>query len=61
VLAGSGRTADAIAEARAGRGGDPRAVEIAASPLTMIADIREAGAVAAAIDAALANPERRPL
>lgn len=61
VLAGSGRTADAIAKARAGRGGDPRAVEIAASPLTIIADIREAGAVAAAIDAALANPERRPM
>jgi hypothetical protein len=32
VLAGSGRTADAIAKARAGNGGDNRAVEIAASP-----------------------------
>ena len=39
VLAGSGRTADAIAEARAGNGGDDRAVEIAASPLTTIVDV----------------------
>jgi hypothetical protein len=53
VLAGSGRTADAIAEARAGHGGDYRAVEIAASPLTRVVDAGEAGAVAAAIEAAL--------
>jgi SLOG in TRPM, prokaryote len=53
VLAGSGRTADAIAKARAGSGGDNRAVEIAASPLTTVADVGEAGVVAAAIEAAL--------
>ena len=53
VLAGSGRTADAIARARAGNGGDNRAVEIAASPLTTVADVREAGMAAAAIEAAL--------
>jgi hypothetical protein len=53
VLAGSGRTADAIARARAGDGGDNRAVEIAASPLTTVADVEEAGVAAAAIDAAL--------
>jgi hypothetical protein len=32
ALAGSGGTADAIAEARAGNGDDNRAVEIATSP-----------------------------
>ena len=53
VLAGSGRTADAIAEARAGNGGDDRAVEIAASPLTTIVDVGEAGAVTVAIQVAL--------
>lgn len=54
VLAGSGRTADLIADARAGRGADPRAVAISASPLTSIVAIAEPGAVVAAIDAALA-------
>ena len=53
VLAGSGRTADAIATARAGDSGDARAVEIAASPLTTVADVGEAGVAAAAIEAAL--------
>jgi hypothetical protein len=53
VLAGSGRTADAIARARAGNGGDDRAVEIAASPLTTVAVIGEAGMAAAAIEAIL--------
>ena len=53
VLAGSGRTADAIAQARAGNGGDDRAVEIAASPLTTVVDVGEAGLAAAAIEAAL--------
>ncbi len=62
VLAGSGRTADAIADARAGRGGDARTVTIAESPLVSVAHIAEAGAVAAAIEAALAqpSPERSP-
>jgi SLOG in TRPM, prokaryote len=53
VLAGSGRTADAIARARAGHGGEALAVDIAASPLTRVVDIREAGAVAAAIETIL--------
>jgi hypothetical protein len=53
VLAGSGGTADAIARARAGNGDDNRAVEIAASPLTTVADLRRAGVAAAAIEAAL--------
>jgi hypothetical protein len=53
VLAGTGRTADAIAGARAGRSADHRAAEIAASPLTTVVDLGEAGAVAAAIEAAL--------
>jgi hypothetical protein len=53
VLGGSGRTADAIAEARAGSGGDNRAMEIAASPLTRVVDVGEPGALTAAIQAAL--------
>jgi len=53
VLAGSGRTADAIAEARAGNGGDARAIGIAASPLTSVVRVEEPGAVAVAIEAAL--------
>jgi TRPM family ion channel len=52
VLAGTGRTADAIAEALTGRG-DPRAVAIAASPLTSIVDIATPDAVRAALEAAL--------
>ena len=55
VLAGSGRTADAIARARAGNGGDNRAVEIAASPLTTVVDVGEAAIATAAIEAALAG------
>jgi hypothetical protein len=53
VLAGSGGTADAVAEARAGNGTDERAVEIAASPLTTVAEVGNTGAVTAAIEAAL--------
>jgi hypothetical protein len=56
VLAGTGRTADAIAAARAGHAGDPRAVEIAASPLTSVADIAETDVVRAALEAALDSP-----
>jgi hypothetical protein len=41
VLAGSGGTADAIAQARAGNGDDNRAVKIAASPLTTVAEVGE--------------------
>jgi hypothetical protein len=54
VLAGSGRTADAIAEARAGNDGDARAVAIAASPLTTVVHVDQPGAVADAVEAALA-------
>ena len=53
VLAGSGGTADAIAEARAGNGDDDRANQIAASPLTTVAEVGETGVAAAAIEAAL--------
>jgi SLOG in TRPM, prokaryote len=53
VLAGTGRTADAIAKARATGAGDPRAVEIAASALTTVADVAHPDAVSAALDAAL--------
>jgi hypothetical protein len=53
VLAGSGGTADAIAEARAGEGNDDRSVEIAASPLTTVAEVGRAGVAAAAIEAVL--------
>ena len=53
VLAGSGRTADAIVGARAGQAGEPDAVTAAESPLTLIADMGEAGAVAEAIETAL--------
>jgi hypothetical protein len=53
VLAGSGRTADAIASARAGNDVDDRAVRIAASPLTSVIEVGEPGAVAAAIAVAL--------
>ena len=41
VLAGTGRTADAVAAAAAGEEADPRAVRIAASPLTRIVDIAD--------------------
>lgn len=58
VLAGTGRTADAIAEARASGGGDPRAVEIAASALTTIADVAEPDAVGAALEEALSGPSQ---
>ncbi len=53
VLAGSGRTADAIAAARAGNDVDDRAVRIAASPLTSVIEVGEPGAVAVAIALAL--------
>lgn len=53
VLAGTGRTADAVARAQAGAADDPRAAAIAASPLTRVAAIDDPGAVGAAIEAAL--------
>jgi hypothetical protein len=41
MLAGSGGTADALAQARAGNGDDNQAVEIAASALTTVAEVGE--------------------
>lgn len=41
VLAGTGRTADAVAAAAAGEHADARAARIAASPLTRIVDVRD--------------------
>ncbi len=53
VLAGTGRTADAIAAARAGRTADHRAAAIAASDLTLVVPVEDAGGIRDAIDAAL--------
>jgi SLOG in TRPM, prokaryote len=55
VLAGTGRTADAIADARAGRPADPRDAAIAASPLTRVVAVEDAAAVRATIDALLSQ------
>ena len=60
VLAGSGRTADAIARAAAGDGSEARATEIAASPLTRVVDMSRADAVAAALDGALGDADGHP-
>lgn len=49
VLAGTGRTADAIAAARAGRPTDPRAVPLASSDLTLVAAVDDADAVRTAL------------
>ncbi len=53
VLAGTGRTADAIAEARAGREADPRAVAIAASALTRVLPVTDRDGVASLLANAL--------
>ena len=55
VLAGTGRTADAIAAARAGRSADPRAVAAASSELTVIAEFDDPGAVATTLEQLLSN------
>jgi TRPM family ion channel len=55
VLAGTGRTADAIADARAGRPADPRDAAIAASPLTRVVAVEDAAEVRATIDALLSQ------
>jgi hypothetical protein len=57
VLAGTGRTADAIADARAGRAADPRAEEIAASPLTRVVAVDDAAGLRATLDTLL-SPHR---
>ena len=53
VLAGTGRTADAIAAARAGRDTDPRAAELAVSTLTRVVPVNDPAGVEAAVDALL--------
>lgn len=53
VLAGTGRTADAIAEARSGLSVDPRAVQIATSALTHIVPAGDTEAIAEVVDCAL--------
>jgi hypothetical protein len=50
VLAGTGRTADAIADARAGRPADGRAVALAASPLTRVVAVDDAPALRSTVD-----------
>lgn len=57
VLAGTGRTADAIAAAREASGADSRADRIADSPLTTIVPVQDLGSIRAALAAALT--ERR--
>ena len=54
VLAGTGRTADAIAAARAGRDADARAVRVAGSELTRVVPIEDVAGIRAAVTAALA-------
>jgi hypothetical protein len=55
VLAGTGRTADAIAAAREGKSNDPRARQIAASPLTRIVDLAEGAALARMLESILGH------
>ena len=55
VLAGTGRAADAIAGARSGSADDPRAAEVAASPLTQVVAVGDAGALNTAIDTVLGD------
>lgn len=53
VLAGTGRTADAIAAARDAPDADPRATRIARSPMTRIVEVHDINAVHAAVVAGL--------
>jgi hypothetical protein len=53
VLAGTGRTADAIAAAAAGQHAEPRAVQVAASPLTRILAVSNRDALCDALRSAL--------
>ena len=55
VLAGTGRTADAIADARSGRAADARATAIAASSLTWVVAVDDVGAVGTTVDALLSR------
>lgn len=54
VLAGSGRTADAIASAAAGADGDPRAARAAASPGTTVVPLGDPAALRSSIGSVLA-------
>jgi hypothetical protein len=60
ALAGTGRTADAIAAARDGNSRDPRATQIAASPLTRIADIADGAALAGMLESILGHSTGGP-
>jgi hypothetical protein len=53
VVAGTGRAADDVAAASAGRTSNSRAAQVAASPLTSVVDIRDHDAVTAALESAL--------
>lgn len=53
VVAGTGRTADAVAAASAGHTSNPRAAAVAASPLTSVVDLADAAAITAALESAL--------
>jgi SLOG in TRPM, prokaryote len=55
VLAGTGRTADAIADARSGRPADRRADAIAASPLTHVVAVDDVVRLRATVDALLSG------
>ncbi len=56
ILAGTGRTADAIAAAARGDTGDPKAARAAASPGTRIVSLDDPQALYAAIESILAPP-----
>ncbi len=59
MLSGTGRTADAIASARADADPDPRAARIARSDLTTIVAFDDVDAVRSAVAAALAPGRMR--
>lgn len=56
VLAGTGRTADAIAAAARGHASDPRAAQVAASPSTHILPLSDPRALCSAVESILARP-----
>jgi len=56
ILAGTGRAANSVADARMGLDADPRAHDIAASALTEIVEVSDTTAVVHALDAALRQP-----
>jgi hypothetical protein len=53
VLAGTGRTADAIAAAARGHASDPRAAQVAASPSTHILPLSDPSALCSAVESFL--------